>query len=510
MTNEYNPADELADIFSGEDLNPEKIAELEREMWYLDQAEKLYIDLSKESGIEPVDLSDDKFLEKVIERTTSPEDREEHAAFFQKVRESKSKGADGFILLKSMLRRISYTMSKYREQMVATAKAFSLSDEWKKTRDLFDIDPPEADDPSPDISDIVTFISSADLIEFEQYIENFEELYPTAKEVVEERRSATGLPVKLEDFFANKKTDDGEWEKSLYEICIERSNILSPPPVKKTAIKKSDLYNFPLDKVNSTVWKLFEADAGGQLGIATEKQGSNKEINVLYTINFDALGEGITVSRRLTAFDKRVYGAISTIFNEGENIITIRQIHAKMGNVGNPSKNQVEKINTAITKMMRAQIFVNNKQEINANYNYPRFEYDGALLPIERMSAIVNGQLTDAAIHIFREPPLSTFARGRKQITTIEVKLLQSPISKTDANLLIDDYLLERILRAKRAKKGSCRILLATLFENAEITTKKQKQRAPEKIRSYLDHYKLCGTIKSYSISDSAISVFFD
>ena len=101
-----------------------------------------------------------------------------------------------------------------------------------------------------------------------------------------------------------------------------------------------------------------------------------------------------------------------------------------------------------------------------------------------------------------------TFAKQRKQITTITVKVLQSPISKTDANLLIDDYLIERIGRAKRSGQ-SCKILYETLYEHAQITTKMQRTRAPEKIKTYLEHYKACGMIAGYKMLKDSIQLEF-
>ena len=102
-----------------------------------------------------------------------------------------------------------------------------------------------------------------------------------------------------------------------------------------------------------------------------------------------------------------------------------------------------------------------------------------------------------------------TFAKDRKQVTTIDIKLLQSPISKTDANLLIDDYLLERIHKEKRTKKDSCTIVLDTLYKYANITTSKQKQRAPEKVKKYLNYYKETGLFKSYKMSNDKITIVF-
>ena len=173
-----------------------------------------------------------------------------------------------------------------------------------------------------------------------------------------------------------------------------------------------------------------------------------------------------------------------------------------MGNAGLPSKAQIDRINESVTKMSGARIHVDNQAEADA-YNYKAFPYDGSLLPMERRSAIVNGQIVDAAIHLFREPPLMSFAKERGQVTAFKASLLQSPISKTEANLKLEDYLIERISRSK----GTCKILLATLYEKAGITTKKQKQRGPEKIEKYLQTYMKEGTITGYKIGKEEVII---
>lgn len=273
-----------------------------------------------------------------------------------------------------------------------------------------------------------------------------------------------------------------------------------------TAIRAESL-EYPLDKVNSQIWSLLEKDTGGQIAIKAEKVGSKKELNIYYAIDFDEIGQEITITRRLTPFDKRVYIAISALFNAGNKTITLTQIYYAMGYTGRPGASDLERINAAITKMTSAKVYVNNEQEASA-YKYQQFIYDGPLLPLERGTAIVNGQLAEAAIHIFREPPVITFAKQRKQITTIGVDLLQSPISKTDKNLLIDDYLIERISRAKNGKQPR-RILLKTLYERVGVTSSKQKQRMPDKIKRYLSHYQKCGMIETFSIDHEGISFSF-
>ena len=101
-----------------------------------------------------------------------------------------------------------------------------------------------------------------------------------------------------------------------------------------------------------------------------------------------------------------------------------------------------------------------------------------------------------------------SFAKRRNQITAIEPKLLESPISKTDANLRLEDYLLERIGHMKSEKsKAPNKILYSTLYEKCGITTRLQRSRIPDKIKRYLDYYKSCGFISGYSMEKDGISI---
>lgn len=292
----------------------------------------------------------------------------------------------------------------------------------------------------------------------------------------------------------------------LLESAKDFDALIGMPSIPSTTIKRAETIEYPLDKINSKIWSLFD-DTNKKIAFAAEKRGSKKELNIYYSIDFEALGDEISITKKLLPFDKRVYIAISALFNAGNKIITLTQIYYAIGNTGRPSASSLDKINNSITKMMGAKISVNNEQEAS-QYRYSKFVYDGALLPIERGSAIINGQLAESAIHIFREPPVISFAKQRSQVTTLELKVLKSPVSKTDLNLLIDDYLIERISKAKNGK-GHHRILYKTIYEKAGITSKKQKERTPDKVKRYLDHYQKCGMISHYSMRKDGVSVYF-
>lgn len=298
----------------------------------------------------------------------------------------------------------------------------------------------------------------------------------------------------------------GEYWQRLGAILGEPRNL--SPSVLGHKVQKID---FPIDKVNSKVWKLLEQDTHGQIAIAAEKRSSKKQLNILYSINFDALDKEVSISRRLDPFDKRVYVAISALYKAGNVLISFSQIHSAMGYTTRPAKSDIERIRKSVYKMRRAIVYLDNAQEAAA-YRYERVQIDGPLLPAFMKSGIINGKPVDEALGLICEPPLMAFARGRKQITTIERKLLETPVSKTDQNLLIEDYLLERIARAKAGRQPA-KILFSTLYKETKITTSKQRQRAGEKIKAILDHYVQCGPklggISGYKITDDGILLDF-
>lgn len=339
-------------------------------------------------------------------------------------------------------------------------------------------------------------------------------LLPFLLEEVKDLRKQPGMEDLTLRKFLQNVDENGEPTESLFSQAIKRArqkknNIDiqdSATNIPIVTVKPIDKVEYPLDKPNSIIWNLLEV--AEEIEFATEKHTSKKEATVVYSINFDELENEIAISKKLTPFDKRIYMAVSALFNGGNEIVSITQVLSKIGMTGKPSKQDVTKTLESLKKMLTAHIHIDNISEHKTYKNYPQFKYDGILLPIEIVSAYINGQLTESAVHIFREPPMITFAKERRQITTIPTHLLESPVSKTDQNLIIDNYLIERISRAKRGKTNKIKMLYNTIFENCNITTVKQKQRAPEKIERYLTHYIKCGFITRYNKIINGIEIY--
>ena len=264
--------------------------------------------------------------------------------------------------------------------------------------------------------------------------------------------------------------------------------------------------NFPVDKVNKDIWHLLETNPNGQVTIAynVAKKGNKKPIEILYCLDFSQL-HNVSITRKLEPYDKRVYLSIAAIFNHGYDVMSIQQIYNGMGYKGRVGARDIQKINTSISKMNGAHLYIDNLAESNV-YKYDHFTYDGVLLPMERIQAIVKGQTADAVIHVFREPPMVSFARERKQITPIDIKILDTPLNKTSSNIELEDYLIEEISAIRKGRRNN-KMLYKTIYESTNIKTAKQQQRAPGKIKQLLDHYVTCGFIKAYKETKDGVTI---
>lgn len=393
-------------------------------------------------------------------------------------------------------------------QMLTSAKAIANSDASKTLQQAFAALWRYLQENGGTIAEIVK--AAKTLSDLEPYIK---------AEIDERAKDPEFSKLTMDDLLADADSS-GKPIKSIWNDILEkaqerRQRETETPPAgtdaQRATIKRPEKIDYPLDKINGNVWNLLQsATPTGQLALSVNvaKKGSKTDIPIIYGIDFDELEKAgnVTITRTLTPYDKRVYLSISALFNAGNDIVTMSKIYQTMGYSSRMGATDIKRLQDSITKLAAAHIYINNEQEVKAYPNRPKFRYDASLLPMERVTVTIQGGETETALHLFREPPLTTFAKGRGQITTIAPKLLQSPISKTDQNLMIDDYLIERIARMKNGKGAARKILFSTIYEHCKITGK-QRQRTPEKIRKYLNYYQKCGFIAGYTETGDSVEI---
>ena len=166
--------------------------------------------------------------------------------------------------------------------------------------------------------------------------------------------------------------------------------------------------------------------------------------------------------------------------------------------------------------MMATIITIDASAEVNAHMiTKTTGIYKGYLIPAERIEVIeLNGQKITDCIHLLRTPPLYEYARDQNQIGSIEISMLDTPLSNTSENIELKGYLLRRIASLRNSKNNmSDTIRYDTLFEYLRINAptkealKKKRQEIRKKVKQFLDFWIKKGLISSYEEQNEGKSI---
>lgn len=281
------------------------------------------------------------------------------------------------------------------------------------------------------------------------------------------------------------------------------------PNLEITATKIRSV-TFTTDLVNRKVWDplVLKPDGDGTATVGVDLANrTDRKLGITRRLSFhidfaDFADVGSTLARMgFNLWGQRVYEALSSLYAEGRTVVTTGEIAYAMGEKGKPGAALKRKINATISVLNVAHIFVDNEEEATAYKGYPHFRYDGSLLPMERLTGYVNGQFSDSLVHVLRFPPLSEFSAQRRQLTTCPVSVLQTPLSKTDRNLRVENYMRWQIawMKNSSSKRGR-KITLKDLFRSVKATSSTDRKRTREKAERLLSYYssKECHWIEGW------------
>ena len=276
-------------------------------------------------------------------------------------------------------------------------------------------------------------------------------------------------------------------------------------------IKAPESVFYPLFKPTYTLFNNFPIRQTKKIKAESESdRRKGKTANILLLLSFDELG-GVKISRPLTIYDKNVWNACANLSKYGYETVTAQDVYKFMGYNNNLNQRDKKKILESIETIIRARVFISNKEEHALYKKYDEISLNTPLLAAEICKAKIGNTIVEEAIRIIEPPKLFAIAERRGQITAIPFKVLESPINKNDDVALITDYLITRISRMKNSKNMTRTILLDTLYEKCNITDsasdRVKKTRLPEKIDRLLDHYKSVGWIDGYKLTKNEIVI---
>ncbi len=263
-----------------------------------------------------------------------------------------------------------------------------------------------------------------------------------------------------------------------------------------------------LAPTGKVVNKAFSNELSKQVqGFAMERRGK-KKMTTFASIDFEKLNGSVQIKgyKELTAYDREVHDAIITLYIDGGNeYITPPMIYQVM--TGNPKatlkSKQAEAISDSITKCMYSRLKIDASEEAKA-YGFDSFKYDGNLISGERVTATLNGNVLEC-LRILRPPVLYEYANKTNHIGRFDIKLLNTPINKTEEIITLQGYLYRRILSMKgKNSKLSKTIRYDTVYNQIEVTAasdgalRKKKYKVRDQVKKILDYWKKENFIAGY------------
>lgn len=274
---------------------------------------------------------------------------------------------------------------------------------------------------------------------------------------------------------------------------------------------KFNTIDYLLDKTSRNIFQNPIAEFGldGQYTVIEigNRNAKNETEQLYLSLRVPMLQEeNVPAIKKLSAYDKRVMQAVGSLYYATEDrnhIVTVAEIYHAMGKTGNPGQRDKDNIYNSLGRLSIIRL------EIIPNKNTNRVEtiIDTALLSYTgQRNVTINNKITNAAIQIEKELPLYRIANQLGQLTTIPVALLNTGNNQQEMALKTEDYLLNRIICAKRGTLDRT-IVLDTLYKEIDAAGANPRKRAREYAIRALERYKEEKFICDYTITADRITL---
>ncbi len=261
-----------------------------------------------------------------------------------------------------------------------------------------------------------------------------------------------------------------------------------------------------IDKISSSITEGKIVPNAAKMTKVTMGKGHNYAAKVAISFDPDAL-KGLSTSGKINAYDMEILRAVSSIYQAGNSMITPGMIaNFLAGKKVTLNDSQRIHIENSMKKLMGTTISIDVSGEANY-YNFDgelRYEEPMVFAGIATVS-IKGNQMK--AYNIKSMPILTAYASQKKQIITLPVKLLDTPVSKNEDMSVLHGLLSTRIQIMKKNKNMGNRINYDNAFDHVygykmeeytEATLKKKRSLFIDYIHKILTEWVKQGFISAF------------
>lgn len=268
-----------------------------------------------------------------------------------------------------------------------------------------------------------------------------------------------------------------------------------------------------------------------------EKINVGKAVSVYVQLGFTpetARENGIEIPERIVDFDLQVLNAIITLLKAGNTVFWPEQILSVLkGKTSNENKHEgeIERVISAVEKLRFTPVYIDateqfaqqKKYKIDASKVIDRHViYDENILFLRGARAISlnNGKTVTAWEYASNKMPiLYTYSEQLNQVTSVNIRLLDTGTRNDETSILAKTYMLREIAKMKSKTRNSRKMLYVTIYKacgidkndsedaKAKEANKKRRNRYKSYIKQFCDSWTEQGFITGYIAHDDGITI---
>lgn len=294
-----------------------------------------------------------------------------------------------------------------------------------------------------------------------------------------------------------KKVDENQIEMVIMEKPNGINELIISPHVPEFSVKTQD-------QVSSFISQNFLS--AGEKILRQEKKGRIKQ-QLRTKVSFSYEGVNILTRMEFNLFDQEVHDAVVSLYLANNKVITPSMVYRAMTGKTHSEyihNDRLKEIEDSIDKCLFSKLSIDASEEA-AVYGYDQAIYSGALLAAEKVLVKLGGNRV-VAYNMLSEPLLYKYAKACDQVTAVDLKLLDTPISKTVEIIMVQGYLLRKIEQMKHDRTCERLIYMQDIYELLGVAKDKRvkQQRLRGYINEMLDYWVENQYIGTYEINRKA------
>lgn len=218
--------------------------------------------------------------------------------------------------------------------------------------------------------------------------------------------------------------------------------------------------------------------------------------------NVDIYTPADSEDKGFTSLDKEVHDAVVSLYAAGNKVFSPAMVYRTMAGKSDSAfvpQEKLREVTASIHKCMSSIITIDASEE--AGIYGMEARYSQNLIYAKSVTLRTKGWEISAFM-LIDEPVLYKYAKMKRQLFSVPLRVLDSPPSKTNDIIVLQGYLIRIVETLRRpGSKLSPEILYRTLYEllDCQDAPKQKLLRVRTNVKAILDYWVEIGYIKAYS-----------